>query len=156
MNVTATAAADTSFVVLQVGSRRFALPADNVVELAPPVRLHKFPHQTALIVGVIVRRGRIVPVYDAGSLLGGRSSSAQRFYLIAKRRVGKAVEFAAVPVNGECELATGEVAAPPPDGPSWLTGAISFKGEAADVLDLDALVTRKLAADQSNSGEPAS
>ena len=33
-----------------------------VAELAPPVRLHTFPHTTPLFAGVIVRRGRIVPV----------------------------------------------------------------------------------------------
>ena len=64
-----------SFVLLQIGRRRVAMPAGNVVELAPPVRLHAFPHTAPFISGVIVRRGRIVPVYDAGSVLTGKSSS---------------------------------------------------------------------------------
>ena len=45
-----------SWVLLHVGNRRFALPAESVIELAPPVRLHNFPHTSQLIAGVIVRR----------------------------------------------------------------------------------------------------
>ena len=78
--------AGASFVLLQMGDRRFALPAEIVSELAPPVRLHTFPHSTPLVSGVIVRRGRIVPVFDVSSVLTGKSSFNHRFYLIAKRR----------------------------------------------------------------------
>ena len=53
----------SSFVLLQVGERRFALLSNIVTELAPPVRLHTFPHTSPLVAGVIVRRGHIVPVY---------------------------------------------------------------------------------------------
>ena len=63
----------SSFVLLQVGDHRFALPADIVAELAPPVRLHTFPHTSPLLAGVIVRRGHIVPVYDVAPTLLGRS-----------------------------------------------------------------------------------
>lgn len=158
MNSAANTIAEASFVVLQIGNRRFALPADTVVELAPPVRLHKFPHTTPLVAGVIVRRGRIVPVYDAASVLIDRSLSAQRFYLIARRRFGNAVEFAAIPLNGECELASGEVAAPRNEAPSWVTGTVSFNGESAEILDFSTLVKAKatVAAEQANSEEPTS
>jgi chemotaxis signal transduction protein len=93
-----------AFVLLQVGDSRVALPAGIVSELAPPVRLHAFPHSSRFITGVIVRRGRIVPVYDANSVLNRKNSSPQRFYLIAQRRIGKVAEMGAIPVNGECEL----------------------------------------------------
>ena len=39
----------TSFVLLRVGERRFAFPANIVTELAPPVRLHTFPHVSTLL-----------------------------------------------------------------------------------------------------------
>jgi chemotaxis signal transduction protein len=88
-------------VLLQVGGRRVALPAGLVAELAPPVRLHAFPHTSKLIAGVIVRRGRIVPVYEAGLVLGGRRSSSQRFYLIARWQIGDAGELAGTLAVGE-------------------------------------------------------
>jgi len=128
-----------SFVVMQIGKRHFALPSDIVVELAPPVRLHRFPHTSPLLAGVIVRRGRIVPVYDAASVLVGNSAFTQRFYLIARRRPGKSADFGAIPVNGECELASGEVLAPAPDRPVYVTGSLAFNDELIDVLDFSAL-----------------
>jgi chemotaxis signal transduction protein len=142
-----------SFVILQVGNRRFALPSEAVVELAPPVRLHPFPHTSPLIAGVIVRRGRIVPVYDAASVLLGRSSSAQRFYLVARRRAGSASDLAAIPVNGECELASGNMLAPEADHPAWVAGTLSLDDESVDVLDFGALTMAERAASESNRAE---
>lgn len=137
----------SSFVVLNVGERRFALPAATVAELAPPVRLHSFPHDTPSILGVILRRGHIVPVYDAASALGVRSSPAQRFYLIARRRFGKAAEFGAIPVTGDCELVMGDLQPAAADRPSCVCGILRIGEELLDVFDLDALMS-------SGSAEP--
>jgi CheW-like protein len=126
-----------SFVLLQIGDHRVALPAGLVTELAPPVRLHTFPHSSKLIAGVIVRRGRIVPVFDAALVLGGRTSSLQRFYLISRRQIGKASELGAIPVNGECELASGEVLPPAMDRPAYVAGTLTVGEESFDVLNLD-------------------
>jgi chemotaxis signal transduction protein len=138
---TADTAAENSFVLLQIGDRRFALPAGLVVELAPPVRLHTFPHASPSIAGVIVRRGHIVPVYDAASALACKPSSAHRFYLIARRRFDKAVEFGAIPVNGECELVTGEMQPLPAEQPAYVAGTLALGDDSLEVLDLEALVT---------------
>jgi chemotaxis signal transduction protein len=133
--------ASTSFVLLRVGERRFAFPASIVTELAPPVRLHTFPHASPLLTGVIVRRARIIPVYDAGAVLTGKRMLSHRFYLIARREFGKATELSAIPVDGECELATGEMQPPSPGQPSYVTGTVQVRDEMLDVLDLEALVT---------------
>jgi chemotaxis signal transduction protein len=130
-----------SWVLLHVGNRRFALPAESVMELAPPVRLHNFPHTSKLIAGVIVRRGRIVPVYDVAPVLCGRESSVHRFYLIAERAFGSASEASAIPVNGECELATGEMQPPQEDAPAYFAGTLAIENENIDVLDLQELVS---------------
>jgi chemotaxis signal transduction protein len=130
----------SSFVLLKIGRHRFALPADIVAELAPPVRLHTIPHTSPLVSGVIVRRGHIVPVYDVGPVLAGRSSSAHRFYLVARREFEGASELSAIPVNGECELATGEVQPPRADRPKCISGTLWIGEESFDVLDLETLV----------------
>jgi len=138
-------AASGSFVLLQVGNRRFALSAANVAELAPPVRLHAFPHESALVIGVIVRRGRIVPVYDVAPILIGRPSGTHRFYLIASRFFDGVPEPSAIPLHGECELANGEVASAGPGSPSYVSGNLSVADQQIPVLDLDALVTNSAA-----------
>src|SRR5580700_1513802 len=130
-----------SWVLLHIGNRRFALPAESVMELAPPVRLHNFPHTSKLIAGVIVRRGRIVPVYDVAPVLCGRESSVHRFYLIAERAFGIASEASAIPVNGECELATSEMQPPQENAPPYFAGTLAIENENIDVLDLQKLVS---------------
>ncbi|MFZ0519525.1 MAG: chemotaxis protein CheW [Candidatus Acidiferrales bacterium] len=130
-----------SWVLLQIGNRRFALPAHSVMELAPPVRLHYFPHASPPIAGVIVRRGRIVPVYDVAPVLCGRESSVHRFYLIAQRTFGKNHEASAIPVNGECELATAEMLPAATESPNYFAGKLAIQDEDIAVLDLEKLVT---------------
>jgi chemotaxis signal transduction protein len=139
-----------SFVLLHLANHRFALPAKLVAELAPPVRLHSFPHRSPLLSGVIVRRGRILPVYDAGRALSGRSSLANRFYLIARRKFGAVAEMSAIPVDGECELVTSEMRAPGEGQPAYICGEISFGSETIGVLDIEALVRL-----HSENGAPA-
>jgi chemotaxis signal transduction protein len=134
-------AKENSFVLLQIGRCRVALPAALVAELAPPVRLHTFPHTTPMLGGVIVRRGRVVPVIDTEPVLGGKSPLSHRFYLIAHRRIGNAVELAAIPVNGECELASGEMQPPAMDRPAHVAGTLGVGTDSLDVLNLDAFST---------------
>lgn len=129
-----------SFVLLQLADRRFALPAEAVAELAPPVRLHTFPHTSSLLAGVIVRRGRILPVYDAARALSGKSSLAHRFYLVARRQFGETSEMSAIPVDGECELIAGEVRPRPESAPSYISGEIAIGEEIVGVLDIEAFV----------------
>jgi len=110
------------------------------------VRLHNFPHTSNLIAGVIVRRGRIVPVYDVAPILCGRESSVHRFYLIAERAFGtgtgaEASEPSAIPVNGECELANGEMQPRFENAPPYFAGTLPIENENIDVLDLQKLVT---------------
>ena len=137
-----------SFVLLQLGSRRFALPAAGVAELAPPLPLHSFPHTSPLVSGVIVRRSRIVPVYDASRVLIGKHSSAHRFYLIARREFGRTSELSAIPVDGECELVSGEMRPRVPADPAYVSGRLAVGEELVDVLDFEALVLQQQPAPQ--------
>lgn len=140
-----------SYVLLQVGERRFAMRADIVEELAPPVRLHSFPHTSPLIVGVIVRRGHVVPVFDVGPPLLGRASPAHRFYLVARRQFGEMSESSAIPVNGECELATGAVELPREGRPKYVTGILTTADERLEILNFEVLMAAPTAAAHESS-----
>jgi chemotaxis signal transduction protein len=128
-----------SYVLLQIGDRRFALPSAEVSELAPPVRLHQFPHNSPLVSGIIVRRGRLVPVYDVCPLLTGKNSPSHQFYLVARRHFGSASEPAAIPVNGDSELVTAD--AVQVTSPKYVSGMLMIGEESIEILDLDSLVT---------------
>ncbi len=130
-----------SYVLLRVGNSRFALRADLVEELAPPVKLHRFPNTTALVAGVIVRRGHIVPVYDVSRVLCGRESSVHRFYLVARRKFGKESEASAIPVNGECELTNSELVAAGSGDAAYFAGSLQVGEEEIKVLNLESLVS---------------
>jgi len=128
-----------SFVALGFGTRRFALPAAIVEELAPSLRLHRFPHHSPGVSGVIVRRGRIVPVIDLATIISTGASSSQHFYLIADRKTGQPGELVAIPVDGECELATGDMETAV-DQPPYVLGTLRKAGATVDVLDINALL----------------
>src|SRR5271163_1954561 len=129
---------ENTFVVLHMGERRLALPSGLIAELAPPVRLHKFPTTSPHISGVIVRRKKIVPVYDFRNFLGGRKSSANLFYLIARCAVGGSSELCAMPVNGECELLSGAFQPATMEDSEYVLGRLAVGEEHFEVLNLDA------------------
>jgi len=134
-----------SFVLFPMGKKRFALPAAGVAELARPDRLQAFPHTTPLLAGVLVRRGHIVPVCDVSDLLIGPKAPERKFFLIANRTfsagTNKTVEWTAVPVTGECELATARLVAPTGRLPGYVTGLLQISGEIIEVVDLDKLLS---------------
>ncbi|OLD60857.1 MAG: hypothetical protein AUI53_08015 [Acidobacteria bacterium 13_1_40CM_2_60_7] len=127
------------FVLLRVGDRRFALCAERVGELAAPSRVFRFPHQTPEVEGVILRRGRIVPVCDTAAQLTGHPLGTRRFYLLALRRYGVHTEPVALPVTGECELIGAEMTEASGDHPPHVQGWISHGGEVIEVLNIDFL-----------------
>jgi chemotaxis signal transduction protein len=128
-----------SFVLLRLGERRFAVAADGTAELVAPSRVFRFPHKTAKIEGVILRRGRIVPVCDVAEKLVGSRLTMRRFYLIALRRYGQRTEWVAIPVTGECELINAELTAASASDEPHVAGWLSHGGDVIEVLNLDAL-----------------
>jgi chemotaxis signal transduction protein len=131
----------SKFVLFPLGKRRFAMAAEHVTELAQPDSLQTFPHTTPMMSGVLVRRGRIVPVFDVAQVLIGPNAPARKFYLIANRKFGAEKEWTAVPVTGECELLNSEMVAPTGRLPRYVVGLLSLEGEIVEVIDLEKLAT---------------
>lgn len=137
---------EKSFVLFPLGQRRFALPAEKVTELAKPDRLQTFPHRTPLLTGVLVRRGRIVPVCDVAQALIGPDAPLGKFYLIANRQFESRKEWTAIPVTGECELSNAEPQQPDDKSPEYVTGVLTLANEIVQVLDLEKLIANGVAA----------
>jgi len=134
-----------SFVLFPMGRKRFALPASSVAELARPDRLQTIPHTTPLLAGVLVRRGLIIPVCDVADVLIGPKAPTRKFYLIANRTFSggtkKILEWTAIPVTGECELATAKPVASTGSLPEYVTGLLQISGDIIEVIDLDKLIS---------------
>lgn len=128
-----------SFVLLRLGERRFAVAAEDTAELISPSRVFRFPHKTPKIEGVILRRGRIVPVCDVAERLIGKRLTSRRFYLIALRRYGQRTEWVALPVTGECALINAEVTPASTSDEPHVAGWLSHGGDVIEVLNLNAL-----------------
>jgi chemotaxis signal transduction protein len=135
-----TAGGEKSFVLFPLGEKRFALPADKVTELAIPDHLQSFPHRTPLLTGVLVRRGRIVPVCDVAQALLGADAPPRKFYLIANRQFEDRTEWTAIPVTGECQLASAEPQPPDSKLPAHVLGVFRVDDEIVEVLSLEKLI----------------
>jgi chemotaxis signal transduction protein len=135
----------SSFVLFPLGKKRFALPADKVTELAIPDHLQSFPHCTPMLTGVLVRRGRIVPVCDVAQTLVGANAPPRKFYLIANRQFGNSSEWTAIPVTGQCELSGVEPQHPDSKLPHYVTGVLSLENEIVEVLSLEKLIAQEVA-----------
>jgi chemotaxis signal transduction protein len=125
-----------SFVVFQVGTRRVALSRESVAELIASPLLFSFPHTTPLVTGVVLRRGRIVPVLDLGPGLLGAPSPPARFFLVVERKISNIPERCAIPVQGECELVAG-IMLPTAGQDESVSGCLTLNEEQIDVLDLE-------------------
>ena len=134
---------EKSFVLFPLGRKRFALPADKVTELARPDRVQTFPHSTPLLAGVLVRRGRIVPVCDVAPALVGPDAPPRKFYLIANRQFESRKEWTAIPVTGECELTSVQPRPPVGKLPAYVTGVLALENEMVEVLGLEELIAQE-------------
>jgi hypothetical protein len=140
-----------SFVVAQIGSRRIALQSSGIAELILSPLLHTFPHTTSLIVGVVVRRGRVLPVLDMGLGLSGVPSAAAKFYLVIERHIGNIADRYAIPVDGECELVSG-IMFPPKDDGGFAIGSLDLAGDVIDVIDFEKAIAHSRAIKSENVG----
>lgn len=140
-----------SFVVAQIGSRRIALQSSGIAELILSPLLHTFPHTTSLIVGVVVRRGRVLPVLDMGLGLLGIPSTAAKFYLVIERHLGNIADRYAIPVDGECELVSG-IMFPPKDSAEFAIGSLDLAGDVIDVIDFEKAIARSVSLSSESAG----
>ncbi len=130
-----------SYVLFPLGEKRFALPAECVTELARPDSLQTFPHRTPLLAGVLVRRGRIVPVCDVAQVLVGPAAPPRKFYLIANCKIGQRQELTAIPVTGDCELATAALVPLTGKEPHYIQGLLDLGGEPVAIVALEILIS---------------
>ncbi|HVB07791.1 MAG TPA: chemotaxis protein CheW [Candidatus Acidoferrales bacterium] len=154
------AAQRKSFVILPLGGRSVSFPAESVIELVAPGKLQTFPHRTPWISGVIVRRGRTIPVCDLSRLLSETSAAVGRFYLIVEWRAGGTFDWCAIPVAGECELASAEEILPvdaltASEAPH-ITGFLQVAEERLEILDLAKLIDEHRPSLDASAAESAS
>lgn len=124
-----------SFVVFPLGARRFALPTADVVELSHTGFVQTFLQTTPGLLGVLVRRGEILPVWDLAPVLLDGAEAPRKYWLITRRNFA-ADEVTAIPVSGECEMLHSEIQPPPEGAAPQVRGVLLLDGDPVEVLDL--------------------
>lgn len=123
-----------------MGKKRFALPAGQVSELARQDQQQTFPHTTALLTGVVLRRNQIVPVADVAGVLIGPDAPARKFFLVLNRLAKGKTSRTAIPVTGECELTEADQQPATGKLPPYVSGLLSVHDEIIEVIDIDRLL----------------
>jgi chemotaxis signal transduction protein len=145
-----------SFVLVPIGNRKMAFPVESVIELVASSREQRIPHRTPWLSGVIVRRGRVVPVCDVRRLLGEEASVPGSFHLIVESQAKGTRDWYAIPVVGECRLASAETTLPAQDCAEHVAGILPVGDERVEILDLGKLIQRQEFAFVAGSPEPSS
>lgn len=118
-----------------IGAEEYALPVEDVLEVAELGDLTRVPGAPSGVLGVRNLRGQVLPVVDLAALLGsGDGEPAER--MVVAERCGARTGLAVDRVVGVEEL-------PPPTEPAdaeHLKGAAIVDGTLIGFLDVDSLL----------------
>ncbi|GFK93104.1 hypothetical protein NNJEOMEG_00933 [Fundidesulfovibrio magnetotacticus] len=124
-------------VTLRAAGARFAIPARDILEVAPLVELAPLPGAPPYVAGLMNLRGRSIPVADLTVLLAGRPSRrfASTRILCAATPEGLAVGLMAERVLKTLAIDPDAVAPPGAPAAPWVTGVAGGE-ELVQILDV--------------------
>ena len=125
-----------TYVRLEVGGERYALPVETVREVADLGDVTPLPRSGADTLGVVNVRGHIVPVFDLASLIGATGRGSGQRLVVACVDEGHA-GFAVDEI-----VSVGELADVEPESGGVLLGTANLAGRLVGVLDVAALIQR--------------
>lgn len=121
-------------VRLRVGTERYAMPIENVLEVAVLGDLSAVPGAGAAVLGVRNLHGRVLPVFDlarilaiAGDVPAARIVVAEHEGTLAGLAVDEVTDVSSLPVAGE------------PAEAEYLSGALLEDGGLVGVIAVDRL-----------------
>ncbi len=121
-------------VRLRVGSERYALPIENVLEVAPLGAVSAVPGAGGAVLGVRNLRGQVLPVFDLARVLAIAAGASTSRVVVAEhqgRLAGLAVDD--VTDVGELASAAEETEA------EHLSGAVLEHGQLVGIIDVERL-----------------
>lgn len=137
------------FVTLKAAGSRYALPAREVLEIIPLVRIVKLPGSPDYVAGLMNYRGERLPVVDLGRLLADRPSRpwASTRILVARDASGLTAGFMAERVVKTLNIDPARLETPgAPAAPYVRAVAPNPDGEdLVQVLDLSRVIPPELA-----------
>lgn len=136
------------FVTFKAAGNRYALPARDVDEVAPLVRLTPLPGAPDYVPGLMNYRGASLPVADLTFLLSGRASRphASTRILVARVAQGLLAGFMVERALKAVDIDPAELAPPGAPAAPWVLGVASFPAGLVEVLALPKIIPDELAA----------
>lgn len=141
-----TAHDEVALVVVDVGGRRCALPADRVLEIHAAVTPIPLPGAPDVVLGVVNRRGDVVAVIDTRRRFGLPSRNAAIsdclvFVEACGRTMGLLVDAALdLSVVARRDI---DVAATSTVDAAYASGVVVLPGQLAMIADLDAFLSAR-------------
>ena len=77
---------------------------------------------------------------DVAQILVGSAAPPRKFYLIANCKIGARQELTAVPVTGECELASAALLPLTGTEPPYISGLLTLGNETVEIVALEKLI----------------
>jgi chemotaxis signal transduction protein len=121
-------------VRLRIGRERYAVPIENVLEVAELGSLSALPGAGAAVLGVRNLRGQVLPVFDLARVLAIGGGTVPPRVVVAEhdgRLAGLAVDEVTDVVALACEAEQTEA--------EYLSGAILEDGQLVGILDVERL-----------------
>jgi purine-binding chemotaxis protein CheW len=118
-------------LLVGIGDERYALPIQEVVEVAPVGELTRVPGAPRAVMGVQNLRGQVVPVVDLGAVLGRGTPDGRRAMVI----VDDGGDAAGLAVDTVVDVGPVE-AQPAEDVVAPLVGSAVVGGRLVGVLDV--------------------
>ena len=119
---------------MRVGGEAYALPVENVREVAELGEVTPVPGAGRSVLGVRNLRGEVLPVFDLGTVFGAESRGGRERLVVAERagrRVGLAID--AVTDVGPLPEAAQDAES------DLLTGTTLAGGELVGIVDVEAV-----------------
>ena len=92
---------------VRVASESYALPVDQVLEVAERGEVTPLPGASAAVIGVRNLRGQVVPVVDLAAVLGVASGASSRARIVVAQQNGRKAGLAVDEVAGVENLPEG-------------------------------------------------
>ncbi len=129
------------YLAFKAAGGRFALPARDVSEVTPLVRLSLVPGAPPALAGLMNHRGTALPVADLTLLLCGRASRplASTRIMVTVVCGGRVIGLMAERVFRTVAVETGQALAPDAAGAPFITGVLTRDDDILQLLDPAAL-----------------
>jgi len=106
-------------LLFEIGSGRYVLDVNQIVEIVPLVNFKKLPHAPGYVAGLMNYRGKGIPVIDLNQLVESVPSEealSTRIIIIKYSVAGKDSKYLGLIANNATETVRTQLTKPPPSG----------------------------------------